>query len=75
MDINNIIMKLLELDYFKNLEINDYGKDFEEIGIDSVDIMQLFLEVEEVFSINMENIEVKIYNFNDLVDYIQEKTI
>ena len=46
---------------------------FESLEIDSLDVFQLVMEVEEAFEIQIENPE-NMKTIKDLVNYIEEKT-
>ena len=46
---------------------------FESLEIDSLDVFQLVMEVEEAFGIQIENPE-NMKTIKDLVNYIEEKT-
>lgn len=72
--MDNVINKLLKISFFNNLKKDDFQKSFNELGIDSVDIMQLFLEIEEMFNIQVEpTLEEPISNFMELASYIKER--
>lgn len=46
---------------------------FEELGVDSLDLFQIIIELEEEFSIQIEDAE-SIKTVEDAVKYVQEKT-
>ena len=46
---------------------------FESLEVDSLDVFQLVMEVEEAFEIQIENPE-NMKTIKDLVNYIEEKT-
>ena len=46
---------------------------FQSLGIDSLDIFQLIIEIEEEFGIEVESPE-NMKTIKDVVDYIEEKT-
>lgn len=46
---------------------------FQSLGIDSLDIFQLIIEIEEQFEIEVESPE-NMKTIKDVVDYIEEKT-
>ena len=46
---------------------------FESLEVDSLDVFQLVMEVEEAFGIQIENPE-NMKTIKDLVNYIEEKT-
>lgn len=45
---------------------------FEDLGADSLDLFQVIIELEEEFSIQLENAE-SIKSVKDAVDYVNEK--
>jgi len=48
-------------------------KTFEELGIDSLDLVELVMEIEEAFDITIEEAE-GLHSVADLVRYIDEAT-
>lgn len=48
-------------------------KTFEELGIDSLDLVELVMEIEEAFDMNIEDAE-GLHTVADLVRYIDEAT-
>ncbi len=72
--MENVINNLLKISYFSNLTKDDYQKSFNELGIDSVDIMQLYLEIEETLNVKVEpTVEEPISGFMELAYYLKER--
>lgn len=46
---------------------------FEELGVDSLDLFQIIIEIEEAFDIQVEEAE-NIKTVEDAVKYVEEKT-
>ena len=71
-----ILNKVKEI-MMENLSIEEESitleSTFESLEIDSLDVFQLVMEVEEAFEIQIENPE-NMKTINDLVNYIEEKT-
>lgn len=71
-----ILNKVKEI-MMENLSIEEESitleSTFESLEIDSLDVFQLVMEVEEVFEIQIENPE-NMKTIKDLVNYIEEKT-
>ena len=71
-----ILNKVKEL-MMENLSIEEESitleSTFESLEIDSLDVFQLVMEVEEAFEIQIENPE-NMKTIKDLVNYIEEKT-
>ena len=71
-----ILNKVKEI-MMENLSIEEEGitleSTFESLEIDSLDVFQLVMEVEEAFGIQIENPE-NMKTIKDLVNYIEEKT-
>lgn len=71
-----ILNKVKEI-MMENLSIEEESitleSTFESLEIDSLDVFQLVMEVEEAFEIQMENPE-NMKTIKDLVNYIEEKT-
>ena len=71
-----ILNKVKEI-MMENLSIDEESitleSTFESLEIDSLDVFQLVLEVEEAFGIQIENPE-NMKTIKDLVNYIEEKT-
>ena len=71
-----ILNKVKEI-MMENLSIEEEGitleSTFESLEIDSLDVFQLVMEVEEAFEIQIENPE-NMKTIKDLVNYIEEKT-
>lgn len=66
--IKKIIIDQLEL---KEKDI-DIGTSFEDLGIDSLELFQIIIEVEEDFQIEIEDVE-NIKTINDLVQVVNDK--
>lgn len=45
---------------------------FEDLGVDSLDLFQIIIEIEEAFDIQVEEAE-KIKTVRDAVNYVEEK--
>ena len=71
-----ILNKVKEI-MMENLSIEEASitleSTFESLEIDSLDVFQLVMEVEEAFEIQIENPE-NMKTIKDLVNYIEEKT-
>ena len=71
-----ILNKVKEI-MMENLSIEEESitleSTFESLEIDSLDVFQLVMEVEEAFEIQIENPE-NMKSIKDLVNYIEEKT-
>ncbi|CED93712.1 MULTISPECIES: acyl carrier protein [Romboutsia] len=71
-----ILNKVKEI-MMENLSIEEESitleSTFESLEIDSLDVFQLVMEVEEAFEIQIENPE-NMKTIKDLVNYIEEKT-
>ena len=71
-----ILNKVKEI-MMENLSIEEESitveSTFESLEIDSLDVFQLVMEVEEAFGIQIENPE-NMKTIKDLVNYIEEKT-
>ena len=71
-----ILNKVKEI-MMENLSIEEESitleSTFESLEIDSLDVFQLVMEVEEDFEIKIENPE-NMKTIKDLVNYIEEKT-
>ena len=71
-----ILNKVKEI-MMENLSIEEESitleSTFESLEIDSLDVFQLVMEVEEAFGIQIENPE-NMKTIKDVVDYIEEKT-
>ena len=71
-----ILNKVKEI-MMENLSIEEESitleSTFESLEIDSLDVFQLVMEVEEAFEIQIENPE-NMKTIKDLVKYIEEKT-
>ncbi len=71
-----ILNKVKEI-MMENLSIKEESitleSTFESLEIDSLDVFQLVMEVEEAFEIQIENPE-NMKTIKDLVNYIEEKT-
>lgn len=71
-----ILNKVKEI-MMENLSIEEESitleSTFESLEIDSLDVFQLVMEVEEAFGIQIENLE-NMKTIKDLVNYIEEKT-
>lgn len=71
-----ILSKVKEI-MMENLSIEEESitleSTFESLEIDSLDVFQLVMEVEEAFGIQIENPE-NMKTIKDLVNYIEEKT-
>ncbi|WP_286316192.1 acyl carrier protein [Romboutsia ilealis] len=71
-----ILNKVKEI-MMENLSIEEESitleSTFESLEIDSLDVFQLVMEVEEAFEIEIENPE-NMKTIKDLVNYIEEKT-
>lgn len=71
-----ILNKVKEI-MMENLSIDEESitleSTFESLEIDSLDVFQLVMEVEEAFEIQIENPE-NMKTIKDLVNYIEEKT-
>ena len=71
-----ILNKVKEI-MMENLSIEEESitleSTFESLEIDSLDVFQLVMEVEEAFGIQIENQE-NMKTIKDLVNYIEEKT-
>ena len=71
-----ILSKVKEI-MMENLSIEEESitleSTFESLEIDSLDVFQLVMEVEEAFEIQIENPE-NMQTIKDLVNYIEEKT-
>ena len=71
-----ILNKVKEI-MMENLSIEEENitleSTFESLEIDSLDVFQLVMEVEEAFEIQIENPE-NMKTIKDLVNYIEEKT-
>ena len=57
-----------------SIEGNELGKDtsFEELGVDSLDIVELTMALEEEFEIEI-TVDEDMRTVGDLVDYIESK--
>ena len=66
--IRDIMMEQL------SVEENEIGKDtsFEELGVDSLDIVELTMALEEEFGIEI-TVAEEMQTVGDLVDYIESK--
>lgn len=66
--IKNIIMEQLEL------EQDEITMDtsFEELGVDSLDLFQIIIEIEEAFNIQIEDAE-EIKTIRDAVNFVESK--
>ena len=71
-----ILSKVKEI-MMENLSIEEESitleSTFESLEIDSLDVFQLVMEVEEAFEIQIENPE-NMKTIKDLVNYVEEKT-
>lgn len=71
-----ILNKVKEI-MMENLSIEEESitleSTFESLEIDSLDVFQLVMELEEAFGIQIENLE-NMKTIKDLVNYIEEKT-
>ena len=71
-----ILNKVKEI-MMENLSIEEESitleSTFDSLEIDSLDVFQLVMEVEEAFEIQIENPE-NMKTIKDLVNYIEEKT-
>ena len=71
-----ILNKVKEI-MMENLSIEEESitleSTFESLEIDSLDVFQLVMEVEDAFGIQIENPE-NMKTIKDLVNYIEEKT-
>ena len=71
-----ILNKVKEI-MMENLSIEEESitleSTFESLEIDSLDVFQLVMDVEEAFEIQIENPE-NMKTIKDLVNYIEEKT-
>lgn len=71
-----ILNKVKEI-MMENLSIEEESitleSTFESLEIDSLDVFQLVMEVEEAFGIQIENPE-NMKTIKDLLNYIEEKT-
>ena len=71
-----ILNKVKEI-MMENLSIEEESitleSTFESLEIDSLDVFQLVMEVEEAFEIQIENPE-NMKTIKDLVNYIEERT-
>ena len=71
-----ILNKVKEI-MMENLSIEEESitleSTFESLEIDSLDVFQLVMEVEEAFEIQIEN-PANMKTIQDLVNYIEEKT-
>lgn len=71
-----ILNKVKEI-MMENLSIEEESitleSTFESLEIDSLDVFQLVMELEEAFGIQIENPE-NMKTIKDLVNYIEEKT-
>ena len=71
-----ILNKVKEI-MMENLSIEEESitleSTFESLEVDSLDVFQLVMEVEEAFGIQIENPE-NMKTIKDLVNYIEEKT-
>lgn len=66
--IEKIIIDQLEL---KEKDI-DIRTSFEDLGIDSLELFQIIIEVEEDFQIEIEDVE-NIKTINDLIQVVNDK--
>ncbi len=66
--IKNIIMEQLEL------EQDEITMDtsFEELGVDSLDLFQIIIEIEDAFNIQIEDAE-EIKTIRDAVNFVESK--
>ena len=68
-EIRDVICEQLEVEPEKvTLETT-----FEELGADSLDLVQVVIEIEDKYGIQLENAE-KIKTVKDAVDYVTEAT-
>lgn len=77
MEEKKIILNKVKEIMMENLSIEEESitleSTFESLEIDSLDVFQLVMEVEEAFEIQIENPE-NMKTIKDLVNYIEEKT-
>ena len=68
------ILKENTSEMFENLEVTDETKFIEDMGFDSVSLMQLIIELEEEFGIEFIDINFEqIETVGNMVDYIQKE--
>ncbi len=67
--VKKIIAEQLGLDE-KEIKINT---SFEDLGVDSLDLFQIIIELEEEFNIQIEDAE-SIKTIEDAINYIEKKT-
>lgn len=65
--IKNIIIEQLNIE-----EELTYDTSFEDLGVDSLDLFQIIIEIEEEFNVQIEDAE-KIKTVRDAVDYVESK--
>ncbi|GFR34838.1 acyl carrier protein [Thermobrachium celere] len=69
--IRNIIAEQLNLDESEITEATT----FEELGVDSLDLFQILISLEDEFGVEIPNEDAEnIKTVKDVVDYIKERT-
>jgi acyl carrier protein len=77
MDLTNIektILSVMEKDYQLNADEIKSASIWSELGLDSLDIVELILKLEDEFGIEVEDDAAeKIKNYNALIAYLKGK--
>lgn len=75
MDIKNTILEVLKGKLNKDFTKDDYNKKLvEELGLDSLDTVELVMELEEKFDIQISDEDAKsLQTINHILDYVEQK--
>lgn len=71
-DLESRILSVMEKDYQLNADEVKAASIWSELGLDSLDIVELILKLEEEFGIEVEDDATdKVKNYNSLVEYLK----
>lgn len=70
--INNKVLEIVGEQIGIDVEELNVGTSFESLGVDSLDLFQIVIEIEEEFDIQMEDTE-DIKTIGDVVKFVEEK--
>ena len=72
-DLYRIVQENLS-EIFENASINDNSRFIEDLGFESVTMMQLIIEVEDFFKINFDNVDFdNVSTVGKMYEYIIKK--
>jgi len=79
--INELTIKIIDTLNLEDIEPDDIGEDDQliggELGLDSIDVLELVMMIEKDYSVRIDNKELgaKVFaNLRALAEYIQEKS-